>query len=153
MSTLTVLVTVGFATVAVITPSDSVKDGSPPHEKRTFVFAQPLEARCGLWEFIQLTTTLQSVVPRGSVTAQRWTARPGPARSRWTAALPWMRWSDAIRRSRVAPSDPARRVPMVAGLRATPNPWAAVGAARSGAGPTTGPRRDDSSETVPTSEP
>ena len=39
---------------------------------------------------------------------------------------------------------------MVAGLSATPTPWAAVGAARSGACPTAGPRRADSSETVPT---
>ena len=48
MSTCTVDVTVGFATVAVITPSASLNDGSPPHANETSVRAQPLSARYGL---------------------------------------------------------------------------------------------------------
>src|SRR4029079_11478500 len=153
MSPLRVLVTVGLATVARQTAPATLKFGSPPHENRAFVLAQPLDRRYGLLLFIQFTTTLQSVVPRASVTGQRWTAKPGPASSRWTAALPWRRWSDAMSRSRVAASEPARRGPIVAALRATPNPWLAVGAPWSGAAATAGLRRAACSWTVPTSEP
>ena len=44
MSTLRVLVTEGLATVAVTTPSATLKFGSPPHENLAFVFAQPLDS-------------------------------------------------------------------------------------------------------------
>ena len=52
MSTFTVLVTVGLATVAVITPPAELNEGSPPHENEAFVRAQPLSARYGLFAFM-----------------------------------------------------------------------------------------------------
>jgi hypothetical protein len=52
MSTLTAFVTVGFTTVAVVTPLDVLKDGSPPHPNVGLVRAQPLFARYGLFVFM-----------------------------------------------------------------------------------------------------
>ena len=52
MSTCTVAVTVGFTTVAVITPSAELNDGSPPQANEAFVRAQPLSARYGLCAFM-----------------------------------------------------------------------------------------------------